>query len=1078
MYKKIKATKNNSLKKASLISTLAVLASCAVFMDSERFMPSEVTSTSALSLIDNFNSNKFWGRHFNNFNRNKYLGWGNRFNDKPKIPVPFDAETAEYENYTNFCKTWKSFLSSSAHFISILDLEYLCAKFAAKYHTYSNVIKAVAKYVSEQEKYKNLLKAYDRISRAMESPSDYGVVCGAIKDFTSMIIDYLMLLYQTIQQISTVISLSRLDTKDQADQAVKNKSLSDKIGLPSDVIEAIQAAEIVSDANLRKAAKRLGENATKLAILGQNDDEYIKENPYAALRGVEGRDRLETKSTRLLEGIDGKQSALSNCACAYSFLLYIIQSVNAVVENLMVYSAAENLAKVFYTSMLKMEKTVDISTVAKYGENKQAQLDAICGDDKFAGHLLLLLAVSGRDFIGSAGGKKSSSILEEAKYNFANALSDGVLDERVEVSRGYSCFIDVIDGLKNAFDPEEYKGVALERLLMDQLGENVTKDILDLFDTYRGNGVDELLGDVKAGRYDNLIASDALRRGQDAKDMKDALDANLTRSSALLGDGSDLGAVFKDKGGRIGTTFISEINAPSEFVSQYLKFYAMPLTLKTIGFLGAYTNMFNSRNPSEFWRTNEISKVFTSSSFGDAIKSALSKLERYNNTRLDAVDIVKKIKKDAKKEEGKGEIESSFVLGDAVSSIVILNGQNEVQENKKGGFQVVPYFNSAQTNFGVKVLGLPADKKISVVVCPKTKPVGQDTAALNKDLPIFEARNGVIDIAMSDYDIFSERGFYELHVRLVEEKEGKTEYKFLNKFKCYVMPGGKGPGILKFIGHEVQKDGVSKQSDFIGTENPFTILCVDGTVAYVYPVSKDFKMTAEKASTFFSIMIKKGTEPNLEEGILGACYNEKLGAIIALTRPGVKEPTECHMYEKKLASGNFLGKVTADPNTSAGIPSSQGKRDGLARLLGSQLATEGIEYKKMKFKVEIPYGLIHKSDKNVSVQIYDDKDDRYIGTVDASFDFDSTDSKSNSYMWGTTNETNKFTVVMPCPVSGKFKLKINQLNSSALNELQEQYGNISSSSSLVSKDTLDAEKLKEREDKNDKLYTVRFDLER
>jgi hypothetical protein len=473
MYKKIKATKNNSLKKASVLASVAILASCVVLGNPEQFGLDEATNVSAFY---GFGRRGKFGRKRGNWYRR-----GRR--------NPYDHNTTlmsenQRENYELFQKN----VSFIANYInSSLSPSGLEDSMDPAMNVYREEVSRAADQVFRLLEETDAYKKID----LPETDSDVGASTKSVVTCINKIKKLQDTVFRYMTLLGGMLNFDRIKNADKLD---KVQELAKELKCPSKLIKIANIKGVVSSSTNLKMAKRIFDKALEyyFACKTFSDDES---KPVDSWRGY---------SFYASSSADSVNSAVRPFLTTMHTLLSINATINRIYKEFAARRTIRNMRQ-FLIAYYAYGHGAAVAAV-----NKQAFFEAVTGRYEDGNPtqpypdfsaMPLYLASTGSAGIEVDGGSSITTNRTEFTSHLVKALG-----EKTSPTDLLNNFFNYADAHSTPDKTSELTvKYDLAKVLEGAIGINSTKEQLDVLD----KAVEDVLKDenIKALSDINMLTS-------------------------------------------------------------------------------------------------------------------------------------------------------------------------------------------------------------------------------------------------------------------------------------------------------------------------------------------------------------------------------------------------------------------------------------------------------------------------------------------------------------------------------------------------------------------------------------------
>lgn len=885
MYKKNKATKNNSLKKASISTAVAALASVAALSGVETFNPDSASMTFAVRNRHLFN-NDFWSQGMNGFYGN---GWGygnfignpfNYYNNVDQRLNENQKENADIERkiVNNFGMSVSSNLSSNAIKSRIGNF---CK---APSRVYDGVIERLTE---KNEAYKDFVKAFKQVNSSMPLAQMDAAVAQCLKklkDFKRNI----------MKQASELIMCYQLPRSADHDTAERLKETASEFKCDAELVKLANVKGIF-EGNALEEARGICEKAIILLFEGKSFSDVAAENFQQRARSLNWyyTANLDLRSDKVSDLVRPLYAVLDVLLCT-------AQAVDDVVREFFAQQIVHNIRKYMAAMVQKGETDMAVAFGGKEYIGSFASMYGSTIEQTMIAPLLL-----------------SDDITKDKAVNMKSYGNSSVLDNNfylkqalVESLRGGRKFGDVLEGYLGALASSSRErereldrtsndvevSYDLAKLLEGAVGTQFARECLSILEALRST--------LMRDNYPQLFGTPELEARTKAAFRLSDNDVKLIKEAKADFDRNGDKTHFVKSGGEIPSFLIKFgiAGQPTSYLSASGRttalFYAgVPDLLKYSGLLEILIDVYDKRSRRGVdGYDNSMYPLIDENTFVNGVRSAMSAIGSLFEKTRSLMNRMASIK--ATEPYSKGGKVAKTADRD-VRCVLPLNEGNLNIDKYKFDFEG-----------GTLRLGnLPEEfKQVSVVVCPKNADKSNKSANKDFDGPVVDVRNGVATFDCSG--LFTPGpGVYELHFRneVKDDKGNVTDHKFFCKCKLvYKLDEAVHANVVQE--DKVEQNASDSIVDLSSNEIYFN---KDNSVTVKCKAGKD----APKGLT--AVFFAEGVPANLEADKFGM---ELVGGKFVAQFPPVKKGKwQLHIYNGQIAKENYVGKIVFDTDKSKEI---------------------------------------------------------------------------------------------------------------------------------------------------------------
>lgn len=744
MYKKIKAIKNNSLKKSTMFVAMATLASCAVLADLEKIGFDCGSRAFAMT--------GFYGG---------IPAWNGGFYNNPTSGL----SDVGRENFDRFVKTNQILQQAVVNNLSDGGIAYLARQGGGTNGSYFNP--GVAGIISKSGPYTDLTAVFNRVNMTQDVVSS-----------TSEVINCLDKLQDYI--INNLVFLGRQLDLDSIKSEVKLKKLKNKEGELE--LDKLCSKELTEYADIRTIRSEGGDTLTKAKKLYEKALAQLYFDQVFTPDGFNAEVDDWSKHGRLLFTDNGRNilegQGLPAFVSVMQTLLIYNKAINNIYRKLIASKTLEYMMRLRAPSL-----TMDGEIANNYVSNA-AGVDVWfeqIKDSKYKGMLVmpLLAAKVGKDggFSGVSVDGTTDEILKSNRKNFVSHLVEAVRGTTVEPGDLLNTFVNYsnykIDNLDTDFEVSYDFTDAITSTLGEADAKAVFKDFDDQTAEFLSDkGVEEALqgGVLKEGSDEEQAVTNGLR---------EAYANSPEKTRFVLPDG------------RLANHIINLTSKDNRNNAAFLAYVlAMPETLRLRGaaecfkhdLKASFVDSKSWEDPAavgDTWINKDI--------FIQGVKNALASFSYSYKKAKELVEKVGKIKRskvsDSEKEkfnQGKSPI-TNFLVRDTNNNVV-KNIRAKVVADEAAGHKTII------------CEGLDKDiKDVRFTLCPQTATKsegGKDKSSTSDhtDYAPVSVVNGRVTADITKEAV--KEGNYELHAcQVIYDEKNKDiikDYKFLFKINFSV----------------------------------------------------------------------------------------------------------------------------------------------------------------------------------------------------------------------------------------------------------------------------------------------------
>jgi len=884
MYKKIKATKNNNLKKASVFTAVAALASLAVVANPEQLFTGGSSSGSAFAFFGGNPWRQPWGM---------YPQWPGYGYNSVANPTLRSSDSKLSASMFNSMFDWLCQNST----LNISDLQ----KDLSSTGDWSalGVAGPVLKYLCNDGDPNALFSFSNFLGQA---GSGVGSRACSLGQYINSLLKTQLKLYQLLKVCQRLVNLPLMKNPEKL-EALKEETK--KIGKNYiDVVKMIDLGRINQGGpEANASARSLVERAVSLFFDGKglsamNDDTSM----YNAVMNA-----LESDSA-------GASCDLSMLKSVLTVVLQMNIYINRFIRQCAVFRTLLNWSQATRALRDKIARSQD--SIA----DKLAMLTAILDKETF-------LKMLGDGYTDDRGVKHSGLGLTGLTALLLVGSSASSLGEFSSMLGGLQSVKEhVMSDLAKGRSPANINaaGDAARSAVGFSRGGFTTKVLHDV-----GSSITALFSKNPSFVYKMIEdGMDKPRSDGFAETLKVSGFNEKATPEEKRQMASVASAFSNNAGGRYKFSFNGVVPkgsfvvgiSPSSCASLLAVLLGQPEIVATRAIGTVLVKDFMSAVSDSYWDLGSkgSSPWSDAASFSAPISGIYGEFQKIHKDTEGISETTKKIKTkktDEKKNDKKKETSPD---NSVISQVVSFNG-NDTKNNTIVGTPIVSSGSDSNKFVSLRVEGFDSSTSvIAPVLCPKTKKTDSGnkdekskSSNKNVDLPDVKVVNGAATIDLSDYT--PDTGLYELHIRK-RRTDGSLE--FLNKFKFF-----KGAKDIKRT--KIVKSTFSQAKDpkvDTDKQDPTIYKNSDGTLTAVFTLKDGFD-----GSGMFALVFPQGQDANLERDQVGVQISDGKAYVTLSQDHSQINKLQIHFYKDKLDAANYIGKFEADQSNTSDITTSEDK---------------------------------------------------------------------------------------------------------------------------------------------------------
>lgn len=933
MYKKIKATKNNSLKRAMVVTSIAALASAGIISTSGVVNFDGGSTASAVPFRG------LGGLGVGLLGRNRGFGRGDEVGS---------LDENQKENYDLFVRNTNKIVDSVSRRLDLnsvfSNVDDAVVGDNLNSTSGDNVVKKALKSFGEvsEGSYKGLVRflrggggsfgSYGRFD--VNSPSTYARFMAALvkklKEVQATALIYLL-------EISNLLYCDKI--KNSAKLKKLEKALEDiKIKAPNSLLKLANLGGATSTSALTEEARGLAEKAFKAFLNGES----------LVLNESDSGDSWESYGYTSWDKVGRLSSKISVQLRPMYYVFQTLLNISAGVNSV--------FAEIFgYTYLWHLQRSYKAIAMS---------------DDANSNDIIKLMVKSGKQYLFPLLSEKSGVVgaVPLALLPNTKEADDvlGVLSSDIKHNR--SQFVShIVEALRNRSNVRDYLST-----LMNYADDKGSRADVNDGDTQEGAIPD------KAIRYDlpnvirmgagELVAKDGfadldkvtedfVKYNNDTKDyyvnIKQFTEEDLRDVDAVRESFDEDNPEFRFEG-RSGQLLPYEVVATlkSDNAKFIEKLLALPVTLRLRAMVDVILNdMQVATNGSKDYWEQDFKGFVDDSRFAQGASNEVSWLQNILKDCFAQRDVIakqKNIEVDKNKTENLGS-----VSGIRVTNKLVLNGDNTNADPSRVKFSA--------TGESVHAIleGLASDvKAVSAVVCPKTSSDGKTG---NKDvtLPLVVVENGKCTVDLTN--VLKENGNYEIHFRKADLDPATPatspnpviksfDFLFKAKFSLDIDVNRRQVDKLKN-----ERTEQSKES-FLDYGKAEVIRNADGSLTFRIKARDNKEYDGILTVVFF----KQDVSPVLSNDKYGLQREEGSNWYTFTTNKKQDGKYQFHVYRNEVEGKNYDGKVECSTGSTTDIVD-----EGKSPVIDA-IAKNGANYKTgnnaatvtKNIKMVLPAGLI------------------------------------------------------------------------------------------------------------------------
>lgn len=877
MNQKMKATKNNILKKAYMSVAMAIFAGGLFLTTNDSFLPSNMTTTFA-------KTSKYRRRGlFSRRNRDSYF-------DEDRLNKYDDFQKS---NYQNVCDSWDLILSEIK---DSLDLKYLVDEVPA-FKNNSDVLRKNAvvnmfKKISSSKEFGALKSAIDDFG----SSRKYGRRDDSVVSAANKVIKYLLDVQKSFSKalihFDTILHMPRTKNPEKLNKI--QKMLENKDESLSELIRGVDLIKILDSSKNTDEARRLTNEALKNFFSGEVFNKSSK------------RDDIWAKVMDLSAN-DGISSNMYGYASTLQAILYCNKVINDIFKLIATLRITRNyvecLTEIIYNSNVDND---DIRTnILNKNKFFQLMFDRGHGD-------IVMLPLIFANVNSSDGGVFTSDALSRTSAgriaNISSQCSDKIVDAlegRRDVRKASRALKEVVDRQAGDLGDLLREGYNINNAFNSVLPDDVTFEFFKNLDDLRCNLIGQILPgekvisngvvvsksvtDYYADIYEKWYARTGGNMNLPRSDEEDNAIEFINASTYVNNRSQDNGRYFfVNSNNQLNNTIVSITNAGNSSNAELLKFLlATPATIRSRAIMECYMSDLERSRSHNF---SLDSRAFISATnYSSALDSALSdfsNLFKFYDDVLKDIGKIKSEKTDRKKVDSDNLKVAEYTTCLPLNDGNTVRGSVSIENLSDGALRIAdPAFANLQ--------------EVNMTVVPQD---GEKTTKNHRPFAGVKVVNGKVDI--TNEHLKDIKGSCEIHFRTVDPTNGTD--KFL--FKLFVTPYDSK------LAHQVVYEANTEICSSTHIKNGEKLKVYgngENSVTLEVPGDKD------GVGIMMGVMIEKGNAPDLEHNQFAFHYDAARNVwsanVYGLKANGIYE---FHAYTEFLDAKNYQGKIVADTSKS------------------------------------------------------------------------------------------------------------------------------------------------------------------
>lgn len=894
MNQKMKATKNNILKKAYMSVAMAIFAGGLFFTTNNSFLPSNMTTTFARlggSVFKRRFSNRSSSRNRNS-SRNRYgsFSWNE-----------LSLDEKQQWTYNNFAENWDVIIGELESFMDLRGL----ASEVPSYKDNSNALKESAvvkvfKRIADTDEFKRLKKAARGESSRRDDEYAY-----AANQIITKLLDLQKALGKALVYYETVLHMKRSKNPDKIKDI--EKELSDTY--MNDFVKCVDFRKIIDSPKYIDEAMRLTDEALKNYFSGALFDK------------LSSKEKVDRWDYHMGTGSNGESvsSGISDYASTLQAILYCNSAINSIFQMITTLRVQRNFIE-FIHELVAFE--------GRNFEEEQTRLD-IMNKEKFFenisrlghGDLIILplvnASLSGNEqgiFSSDSLNKSNAESLMKINLDCSSKLLAALKEKNGKITGASRALRDYSESQGGNFGLLLSEGYNIKNAFANLVPDASNIDFFKSLDNERLYLFNKVLpneaGFTQDGKtlsaYDSLMSrmNDAMQKLKNKQsvslDEQNAL--RFGKSLRALEQANDPGArpqhFFMANDTSIYDTIVKVSDLGNSRDVDLLKFLlATPVTIRNRAIMRCYMSDIE-RFKNRKW-SPETKAFLNYSNYLSDLDSVLS--EYSSDVYKVYGEITEKIDKIKSKTYEK-KVTQEVKAGSDETSVLSLEGGNAVRTSTTA--TLLPN--------GVVRISDPAFanlSKVNMTICPRTEGGNNSTKDHRPfaDVPVTDGKVDITNDHLKDI-----KGTCEVHFRMTDPNTGADTFLF----KLFVTPG-KNDIIHKVLynhtteimsGNHISNNGKIKM---FGNE--------DGSITIELPGDN------KAGNNLVGVMIEKGKDPNFEKDQFAYRYDSARD-IWTATVYGVKSGAtyEFHTYLGSVAAEQYQGKIVVDLSKSNRVDSEKG----------------------------------------------------------------------------------------------------------------------------------------------------------
>ena len=484
MYKKIKATKNNSIKKALILSSTAVLASCAAALGTE-----QLGFRDGLTVSASFGSLSSWGGDY--FGNNGYWGRGGYSNYHLNRNKGISMDTNQRENYDIFARNARSVVDSMRNGLSMAGIgnDMRDSYASGGVSALPRVSKKVARAFTECKEFKELGEAINWSPNTGQG--NEANVCKYLVNVLSAAREYQAKAVKCLLGVADVVKFDRVKDQKTLD---KMKTVETKLAelSPIAMVDAAELGHIANDASLKDKALKMAEDAVgalmNCTVLGYGTDDHGRSSEASEWEYMSEEYFSNFRDDRV-------PGPLRSLFSVFQTLLHINAAVDRAFTQTIVSNCVRRLGQAVKGSLAALLTDPDI-TQGKVAANDALMMFFEGWKQTFSQYLnelnstplVVLAALMSRSMLGSVLGESMANSIKYNNTQFTNHVIKAFVN-RGKINSCVTNWMRYADRQAVAEKAEPDKQIVdLTKVVASAVGSDVAKTVF--------GDIDRLCGDM------------------------------------------------------------------------------------------------------------------------------------------------------------------------------------------------------------------------------------------------------------------------------------------------------------------------------------------------------------------------------------------------------------------------------------------------------------------------------------------------------------------------------------------------------------------------------------------------------